>query len=493
MTQSSAAGARAQHFRKLSQFYIGGSWVDPCGPSESHEVIDPATEAVSGTVAFGTKADIERAVAAAVQAFPDFAVTGREERFGLLTRLATIYERRLEEIAEAVTAEMGAPYHTLSLTAQAPMGLTHLRTTAACLRSYEFEKILGSTRLVREPVGVCGLITPWNWPMNQVMCKVAAALAVGCTMVLKPSQHSPYSAQILAEIVHEAGVPAGIFNLVFGDGSTLGEALAGHPQVAMISLTGSTSAGAQVARIAATTIKRVSLELGGKSANIILPDAPLPQAVSHGVQRMMRNSGQSCNAPSRMLVPRERVRDVEQLAIRACRELVTGDPHDPAVHIGPLANNRQYRKVNEMIAVGIKEGAKLLTGGPGRPPEFKCGYFVAPTVFTGVTNDMTIAREEIFGPVLAIMGYESEEEAIVMANDSIYGLSGYVYGSNVERARDVARRLRTGMVHLNGASTDIAAPFGGCKQSGNGREGGSFGLDEFSELKAMMGSEPAVH
>jgi aldehyde dehydrogenase (NAD+) len=474
--------------RDLSRFYIDGEWVKPFAGSSLVDMIDPATESVSGRVAFGTQHDVDRAISAAAGAFSSFSRTTLPERLALLRRIIAAYEPRMVDFADAITTEMGAPYATLAITMQAPVGLWHFQTAAACLERYELDRLQGTTRLVREPVGVCGLISPWNWPINQTVCKVAPALAMGCTMVLKPSQHSSYSAQVLGEVLHEAGVPAGVFNLVYGEGRTLGETIAGHPALAMVSFTGSTSAGVRVAQRAAQTIKRVSLELGGKSANIILPDAPFAEAVTHGVRSMMGNCGQSCNAPSRMLVPHSQMEQAEALAVKACSQLVVGDPRDPKVQVGPLANERQYRKVIEMIDTGAREGAKLVTGGSERPSGLSRGYFVAPTVFSRVKRDMTIAREEIFGPVLSIMGYESEEEAIEIANDSIYGLSGYVFGPNIERAESVARRLRTGMVHLNGASIDIAAPFGGYSQSGNGREWGAFGLDEFAEVKAIMGA-----
>jgi aldehyde dehydrogenase (NAD+) len=473
--------------RELSHFYIDGEWVSPAATSTLEQALNPATEQISGTVRFGTAADIDRAVVAAAAAFPSFAATSREERHALLTRIIASYERRLGDIAEAITDEMGAPLEALAKKTQAPVGLWHLQTAADCLQGYKLDRRQRNTLIAREPVGVCGLISPWNWPMNQIACKVAPALALGCTMVLKPSQHSSFSAQIFAEVMHDARVPAGVFNMVYGEGRTLGEALADHPQVDMISFTGSTSAGVKVSQAAARTIKRVSLELGGKSANIVLPDAPLEIAVPRGVKRMMGNSGQSCNAPARMLVPRARIDETERLAAKAASEIVVGDPRDPNVQMGPLANERQFRKVNEMIERGIDQGATLISGGPGRPAGISRGYFLAPTVFSRVTRDMIIAREEIFGPVLVIMTYESEEEAIEIANDSVYGLSGYVFASTPQRAADIARRLRTGMVHLNDASTDLAAPFGGYKQSGNGREWGEYGLDEFSEVKAIMG------
>lgn len=477
--------------RSLQRFYVNGAWVEPLRGASTRTVLDPATEQPSGQVVFGTTADIDRAVAAARAAFASYSRTTREERVALLERICAIYERRSSEVAEAITAEMGAPLETFSKPLQALAGLWHFQTAVACLKAYEFEKRLGTTHVVREPIGVCGLVTPWNWPVNQVVCKLAPALAMGCTVVLKPSQHSSYSAQLLAEILHEAGTPAGVFNMVYGEGRTLGEYLAAHPDVDMVSLTGSTTAGVQVSKVAADTVKRVSLELGGKSANIILRDAPLEQAVTHGVHLMMSNTGQSCTAPSRMLVPREKLAEVEALAVKVCEQLQVGDPRDAKTQLGPLANESQFRKVQDMIQLGVREGAQLLVGGPGRPEGLTRGYYARPTIFTRVTNQMTISREEIFGPVLVIIAYDSEEEAIAIANDSIYGLSGFVYGATIERARAVAARLRTGMVHLNGANVDLAAPFGGYKQSGNGREWGALGFDEFAEIKSIMGAVAA--
>jgi acyl-CoA reductase-like NAD-dependent aldehyde dehydrogenase len=391
-------------------------------------------------------------------------------------------------MAEAICEEMGAPLKSLARPAQAGAGLAHLQTALAVAKDFPFEKSMGSTLLMREPVGVCALITPWNWPMNQITCKVGPALAVGCTVVLKPSELAPFSAQIFAEIMHEAGVPAGVFNMIHGDGAVIGPVLSSHPLVDMVSLTGSTRAGASVAKNAADTVKVVSLELGGKSANIILDDADFAIAVKSGVIRMMSNTGQSCNAPSRMFVPAQRIAEVEAIARAACDALLVGDPKNEATGIGPIANGRQYQRVQSLIEVGIKEGAKVIAGGTGRPEGMTRGYFARPTIFSRANNQMTIAREEIFGPVLTIIPYDTEAEAIAMANDTVYGLSGYVYGGTVERARDVARKLRTGMVHLNGAAGDITAPFGGYKQSGSGREWGVAGIEEFLETKAVMGA-----
>ncbi|MNC14641.1 3-succinoylsemialdehyde-pyridine dehydrogenase [compost metagenome] len=394
----------------------------------------------------------------------------------------------MDDIAHAIMTEMGAPLETFSKPLQAAAGLWHFQTALQTLKNYEFEQKQGTTLITREPIGVCSLITPWNWPMNQVTCKVAPALAVGCTLVLKPSQNAPYSSVILAEILDEAKVPAGVFNMLNGEGRKLGDLLASHPLVDLVSLTGSTQAGASLSKAGADTVKRMSLELGGKSANIILPDADMREAVTHGVLHMMSNAGQSCTAPSRMLVPRNRLTEIEQMALAACETIKVGDPTHPETTMGPIANERQYLQVRRLIKAGIDEGAKLLTGGLEPPAGLTKGFFIAPTIFTNVRNDMEIAREEIFGPVLVIIPYEDVEDAIRLANDSIYGLSGYVFASSIERARPVAKRLRTGMVHLCGAPVDLSAPFGGYKQSGNGREWGKYGFDEFVEIKAIMGA-----
>ncbi|MBA5608220.1 aldehyde dehydrogenase family protein [Duganella sp. FT3S] len=474
--------------RNYQQFYIDGAWVDPVDGGQPCDVINPATEAVAGSIRLGGAADVERAVQAAHRAFATFSRTTLAERKQLLANITAIYQRRLGDMAAAISEEMGAPMQQLALTMQAPIGLWHLQTTLAAADQFPFERQQGSTLLVKEPVGVCALITPWNWPMNQVVCKVAPALLAGCTMVLKPSELAPFSAQVFAEIMHEAGVPAGVFNMVHGDGAEIGPVMSSHPLVDMVSLTGSTRAGASVAKNAADTVKVVSLELGGKSANIILDDAPLEQAVTAGVLGMMLNTGQSCNAPSRMLVPAAKLEQAERIAAAAVRQLVVGDPQDPATTTGPIANRRQYQRVQAMIDQGLSDGATLVAGGCGRPAGLERGYFAQPTIFSRANNNMRIAREEIFGPVLTMIPYDSEEEAIAIANDTVYGLSGYVWGGTVERAREVAKRLRTGMVHLNGANLDPAAPFGGYKQSGVGREWGVAGIEEFLESKAIMGS-----
>ena len=474
--------------RDHSLFYIDGQWVPPANGGTAFDVVNPATEAVAGVIRLGDEADVERAVAAARRAFDGWSTTPLATRTELLGRVAAIYERRLDEMALAISEEMGAPLARVSRAAQAPLGLWQLQTALALAADYPFEKRQGTTHLVKEAVGVCALITPWNWPMNQTLCKVAPALLAGCTMVLKPSEYAPFSAQILAEVLHEAGVPAGVFNLIHGDGALVGPLLSSHPEVDMVSLTGSTRAGSSVARHAADTIKVVSLELGGKSANIILDDAPLAEAVAAGVTNMMFNTGQSCNAPSRMLVPASRLAEAERVAAATVERLVVGDPMNAATTTGPIANRRQFERVQALIAVGIQEGAALVAGGLGRPEGVAQGWFARPTVFSQVNNRMTIAREEIFGPVLVMIPYADEDEAVAIANDSDYGLSGYVWGGTVARAAAIARRLRTGMVHLNGAGVDLAAPFGGYKKSGNGREWGAAGIDEFLETKAVMGA-----
>ncbi|MGN8005957.1 aldehyde dehydrogenase family protein [Acidovorax sp. 22279] len=472
----------------LLNFYIDGHWVAPEAGGSQREIINPATGDVSGCLAFGTTADVNKAVQAAARAFNKYSAWPQSQRNELLQAICAEYQRRLAEMAEAITAEMGAPLETLSRQVQAPIGLWHFQTALAIARDFNFDRLQGTTRILREPVGVCALITPWNWPVNQIACKLAPALAVGCSVVLKPSQSAPYSAALMAEILHDAGVPAGVFNMVQGEGARLGEVLASHPQIDMVSLTGSNAAGASIAKAAADSAKRVSLELGGKSANIILPTADLEKAVTHGVTAMMGNTGQTCVAPSRMLVPQAQLAEVEDLAKRVCESLVVGDPRAPDTFIGPIANERQYLRVVAMIETGVTEGAHLVAGGTGKPAGCERGYFVKPTVFSRVHNQMTIAREEIFGPVLTILPYTSVDEAVDIANDSPYGLSGYVYGGTLEEAAVVARRLRTGMVHLNGANVDIAAPWGGYKQSGNGREWGEWGFDEFLETKAVLGA-----
>jgi aldehyde dehydrogenase (NAD+) len=469
-------------FRK---FFIDGAWVEPKGRRE-HNVINPATEEAVGKILLGTAEDVDAAVKAARAAFDTFSQTSRKERVELLQRIIKALQANMPRLAQAISDEMGAPLK-FALNAQAGSGLGHFNSTLAALEDFEFEELLGTTQIRREPVGVCGMITPWNWPINQISCKVAPALAAGCTIVLKPSEVAPLSAHVFAEIMAEAGVPKGVFNMVDGDGPTVGEAIARHPDIDMVSFTGSTRAGVLVAKAAADTVKRVSQELGGKSANIILEDADLNAAVKAGVLSMMSNTGQSCNAPSRMLVPQKLYDEAVKIAKTVAEKPVVGDPKAPGVTMGPVSNKNQFEKIQSLLKKGIDEGATVIVGGPGRPQGLDKGYFVRPTVFANVNNSMTIAREEIFGPVLVMIPYQDEAEAIRIANDTIYGLSGYVYSGNIDNARRVAAKLRTGMVHLNGASTDVNAPFGGYKQSGNGREWGREGLREFLETKAVMG------
>ncbi|MEM9056561.1 MAG: aldehyde dehydrogenase family protein [Pseudomonadota bacterium] len=470
---------------RCTQFYIDGQWVDPAAPV-SLDVINPADESVVGEVALGNGDDVDRAVAAARAAFPAWCESSVEDRLALLKRIVDAYKEHYTEVAEAITAEMGAPQQ-LASRSQAGSGIGHLKATIHALKHFRFEEQHGTTLIRKEPIGVCGLITPWNWPVNQIMCKVAPALATGCTMVLKPSEVAPLSAHVVARVLDAAGVPAGVFNLVHGDGPGVGSALSAHPDVDMMSFTGSTRAGVLVAKAAADTVKRVAQELGGKSANIILDDADLEAAVREGVEECFNNSGQSCNAPTRMLVPAARHDDAMRIAAEAAAGVVVGHPATEGVHIGPVVSETQYNKIQTLIQAGIDEGATLVAGGPGKPEGLETGYYVKPTVFANVTNTMKIAREEIFGPVLAILPYASEAEAIEIANDTPYGLSGYVSSGDLGHAQRVAAKLRTGMVHINGADNDINAPFGGYKQSGNGREWGAEGMDEFLETKAVMG------
>jgi aldehyde dehydrogenase (NAD+) len=466
--------------------YINGEWVASAGGA-LHDIINPATEQAVGQVSFGTSHDVDRAVAAARAAFEGFSQWTVAQRTELLERIAEAYRSRLDDMAAAITAEMGAPAG-FALKAQAGSGYGHIAAAIAALKDFEFEERIGQSLVVREPIGVCGLITPWNWPINQISCKVAPALAAGCTMVLKPSEIAPIDATIFAEILDAAGVPPGVFNLVHGDGPGVGAAMSAHPDIDMMSFTGSTRAGALVAKAAADTVKRVAQELGGKSANIILPGAPLEKAVVSGVRNMMSNSGQSCNAPSRMLVPADVYEEAVAIAAAAAGKTVVGDPLAEGTHIGPVISENQFNKIQGLIEKGIQEGARIAAGGPGKPAGLETGFYVKPTVFRDVSNDMTIAREEIFGPVLCMIPFSSVDEAVRIANDTVYGLSGYVYAATPEEAMSVARRLRTGMVHLNGAPNDVHAPFGGYRQSGNGREWGAHGIGDFLEVKAVMGA-----
>lgn len=473
------------HVKDCRQFYIDGKWVAPA-VARDFPVTNPATEEHIATISLGSVADVDKAVAAAKRAFEVYSETSVAQRLALLRRIVEIYEARMGEMAAAISSEMGAPI-SLSRAAQAPAGLRHLSEMVRVLGEFPFEKVKGSTLMRKEPVGVCGLITPWNWPMNQVVCKVAPALAAGCAMTLKPSEFAPLSAHLFAEILDQAGVPPGVFNMVNGDGPTVGAALASHPGVDMVSFTGSTRAGIAVASAAAPTVKRVTQELGGKAAYIILDDADLATAVKDCAQGCFRNTGQSCNAPTRMLVPRSKMPEAGVIAQNVANNINVGDPAAEGTGMGPLSSKAQFEKVQAMIRQGIAENAQLLAGGPERPEGITRGYFVKPTIFSEVHNDMTIAREEIFGPVLCIIAYEDEEDAVRIANNSTYGLSSFVASADVERARRVAKRIRSGNVHINGARVDFAGCFGGYKQSGNGREWGEAGLEEFLELKAVFG------
>ncbi len=473
------------------QFYINGAWVDPATP-KTLDVINPATEAVVGHISMGSAADVDKAVRAARAAFASYSQTSLDARVALLEAIIAEYQKRYADMAAAITLEMGAPV-VLAQKAQAAMGIGHLQSALGVLKNYHFQEQRGSTLVVKEPIGVCGLITPWNWPVNQIACKVAPALAVGCTMVLKPSEIAPFSARVWTEILHAAGVPAGVFNLVNGDGPTVGAAISSHPEVDMVSFTGSTRAGIEVARNAAPTVKRVHQELGGKSPNIILPDmagADFKRAVTNGVRGVMGNSGQSCNAPTRMLVPNARMDEALAIAKAAAEATTVGAP-DSGAALGPVISATQFDKIQTLIQAGIAEGATLVAGGPGKPAGLETGYYVKPTVLGHVNNQMTVAREEIFGPVLVVLGYDTVDEAVQIANDTPYGLAAYVSGTDPEATRKVASRLRAGQVNMNSAGPDLMAPFGGFKQSGNGREWGDHAFAEFLEVKAVLGYAPA--
>jgi aldehyde dehydrogenase (NAD+) len=471
--------------REKLNFYIDGKWVAPA-KARTHDVINPANEEPVGRISLGSAADVDKAVAAAKKAFETWSVSSIDERKALLDKIIAIYQRRMGEMAETISMEMGAPL-PMANAMQAPAGLGYLMDARKQLDTFKFEEDQPGSRIIKEPIGVVGMITPWNWPMNQVCAKVGPALAAGCTMVLKPSELAPLNAVLFAEILDEAGVPPGVFNLVNGDGPGVGVALSSHPDIDMMSFTGSTRAGQSVMENAAKGIKKVALELGGKSPNIILEDADLKKAVSRGMMHMANNTGQSCNAPSRMLAPRSKYDEVVAIAAETAKNIKVAAPDKAEQgNIGPLANPNQFKKVQTLLEKGIEEGATVAAGGPGRPDGFNRGFYVKPTVFANVTNDMTIAREEIFGPVLVVIPYEDEEDAIRIANDTPYGLAAYVQGSE-ERARNVARKLRAGNVHINGAFGGMGTPFGGYKQSGLGREGGKFGLEEFLEVKAAIG------
>ena len=472
--------------KTYEQFYINGEWVDPAEELNTCDVLNPANEEVIGKIAMGSAADVDKAVIAAKDAFDTYSQTSVEERLALLGKIIEVYQSRYDEIAETISSEMGAPL-TLSKAAQAATGLGHFAQAIEILQGFEWEETKGRTLIRKEPIGVVGMITPWNWPINQISCKVAPALAAGCTMLLKPTEIAPLNAMLFAEVMHEAGVPPGVFNLVNGDGLTVGEAMSSHPGIDMMSFTGSTRAGIAVAKGSADTVKRVAQELGGKSANIILDDADFESAITGGARHCFNNSGQSCNAPTRMLVPESRHDEAKEIAKRAAETTKVGDPFSEDTGMGPVVSEIQFNKIQGLIEKGIEEGAELVVGGPGKPEGLNAGYYVRPTVFANVNNDMTIAREEIFGPVLSILPYENEEEAIQIANDTDYGLYGYVSSGDVEHAKKVANRIRAGSVAINNAAADFTAPFGGYKQSGNGREWGPFGFDEFLEIKAVVG------
>lgn len=470
---------------QLDKFFIDGSWVKP-EARRLLAVINPATEEAFAEIAMGGPADVDKAVQAARRAFAGFAASTVAERRALLERILLEYDRRSGDLASALSREMGAPAE-FAKSAQAMMGTLHLRQILRTMDTYEWMHDRAGTRVVREPIGVVAMITPWNWPLNQIVCKVAPAIAAGCTMILKPSEIAPVSGLIFAEIMEAAGTPKGVFNLLNGDGPDVGAPLSAHPEVDMVSFTGSTRAGVLVAEAAAPTIKRVHQELGGKSANILLEDADFPRAVVDGVAACFGNSGQSCNAPTRMFVPRARRNEVAELARKAAQGFRVGAPDDPATHLGPVISAQQFEKIQGLIETGIAEGATLLCGGPGRPEGLNRGYYVRPTVFVDVTPEMTIAREEVFGPVLSILSYDREEDAVRMANDTIYGLAGYVQSADLDRARAVAMQLRAGTIYLNCPDWDSSAPFGGYKQSGNGREYADFALDDFTEIKGVVG------
>lgn len=467
------------------KFYIDGQWVDPVTPTIV-DVISPATEQPIGQLAMGNDKDVDKAVVAARAAFDTFSQTSVDERIALLDSIITEYEKRIDDLGEAISNEMGAPLQ-MAKGAQCRLGLRHFTVALDVLKSFDFEEDIGDVRIVKEPIGVCGFITPWNWPLNQIVGKVAPALATGCTIILKPSEMAPYNGLIFAEIMDAAGVPSGVFNLINGDGPGVGAALSSHPDIDMVSFTGSTRAGIEVAKNAAPTVKRVTQELGGKSANIILDDADFDTAITRDVIAMCANSGQSCNAPSRMLVPNTRMAEAAKIAKAAADKIRVGDPRAEGTQNGPVASATQYEKIQNLIQTGIDEGATLETGGAGRPEGLNMGFYIRPTIFSSVKNDMKIAQEEIFGPVLCLIGYEDDDDAIRIANDTPYGLFSYISSSNSKRAKKVARRMRSGGVKLNGAGTNGTTPFGGYKRSGNGREHGKYGFDEYLEIKAILG------
>ncbi len=468
-----------------NKFFINGNWVEP-NSKDTLPVINPANEEVICDISLGNKFDLDNAVNSARKAFISYSNSSKEDRISILDRIISSYKKRMDELSKAITIEMGAP-KTLSEKAQVPSGLGHFMKAKKILENFSFEKEVNSSIVLKEPVGVCGLITPWNWPLNQIACKVAPALAAGCTMILKPSEEAPLSAIILAEIIEESKLPEGVFNLINGNGSELGVSMSKHPGIDMMSFTGSTRAGISVAKNSADTVKRVTQELGGKSANIILDDVDFTKTVAKGIFHCMNNTGQSCNAPTRMLIPADKMDEAINISKETVLKLKVGDPQDESISIGPVVNKTQFLKIKEYISKGVEEGATLVTGGEDNINENAKGYFINPTIFANVTKDMTIFKEEIFGPVLSIISYDSEEEAIDIANDSMYGLSGYIASNNTDKAKQFASKLRTGMVHINYAPVDQSLPFGGYKMSGNGREWGEYGIEDFLETKAIIG------
>ncbi len=467
------------------KFYIDGAWVDPVVPAKL-DVINPATEEAYTQISIGTKADVDKAVAAAKRAFKTFSLVSHADRVALLKRILEIYNERFEDIAQAVSDEMGAPIG-FARDAQAWAGRAHMESTIAALENYEFSEKRGATMVVKEPIGVCALITPWNWPLNQIVCKVAPALAAGCTVVLKPSEIAPISGVVWSEIMDAAGVPKGVYNMVNGTGPDVGQVMAGHPDVDMVSFTGSTRAGIIVAKTAADTVKRVAQELGGKSANIILEDADFATAVAKGVEGCFGNTGQSCDAPTRMLVPKARHDEALGIAKKAAEGFKTGDPKAEGTDLGPVVSQLQFDKIQRLIQTGIDEGATVVAGGVGRPDGLNRGYYIRPTVFGHVTPEMTVAREEIFGPVLSVISYDNEDHAVEIANDTVYGLAAYIQSENKDHARKVAAKMRAGTVNLNYPDWDTFSSFGGYKQSGNGREYADFGIHDFLEIKSIVG------
>ena len=476
--------------KTYENIFINGSWVKPQESNEYIDVINPANEEIIAKVVLGSKKDVDIAAKAAMEGFRKFYNTSVDERINLLESILENYKKRYDDICLAISSEMGAPME-FTKKAQAATGIGHFKQAIQTLKSYNFEEQMGSSIIRREAIGVVGMITPWNWPINQITCKVAPALAAGCSIILKPSEVAPLNALILAEVLQESGVPNGVFNLINGTGIDVGAAISSHPDIDMVSFTGSTQAGISVAKLAADSVKRVHQELGGKSANILLDDSTFEKAVTKGVRQLFSNSGQSCNAPSRMLVPSNKYEDTVNLAKAAAEKTIVGQPNDSNTIIGPVANVKQFNKIQELIEKGINEGAELIIGGLGRPDSFDKGFYIKPTIFGNVKNNMTIAQEEIFGPVLCIIPYDSIEEAINIANDSPYGLSGYISSENHEKALDIASKIRSGNVHINYSPSSIDAPFGGYKQSGNGREWGKFGLEDFLEVKAILGGKVA--